>query len=241
MKLIAHRGASLEAPENTLESLECGARRGADAVECDVRQTADGRYVIFHDPDLTRMAGVDRPVDSLTLPQMQDLLRSAGKTLLTLEDLSAYRGRCPILLHLYLPDADRAFFSRLACAETPFLCGVTTGQLAENARAAFLPERILAFMEGDGNRDEQLEIARAYAMSGAGILRLWEHWLDRITPADVRAACPGTEVWIMASQPDTGMNGSMASLDRLSALGADGVLLNDIGLGERWRAGHIAV
>lgn len=96
-------------------------------------------------------------------------------------------------------------------------------------------------MEGDGNRDEQLEIARAYAMSGAGILRLWEHWLDRITPADVRAACPGTEVWIMASQPDTGMNGSMTSLDRLSALGADGVLLNDIGLGERWRAGHSAV
>lgn len=57
MKLIAHRGASLERPENSLESLEYGSELGAFAVECDVRMTADGVYIIFHDDRLERLGG----------------------------------------------------------------------------------------------------------------------------------------------------------------------------------------
>ena len=49
MKWIAHRGASLEMPENTLASLRLGSALGAYAVECDVRRLADGEYVIYHD------------------------------------------------------------------------------------------------------------------------------------------------------------------------------------------------
>ena len=46
MKWIAHRGASLEMPENTLASLRLGSALGAYAVECDVRRLSDGEYVI---------------------------------------------------------------------------------------------------------------------------------------------------------------------------------------------------
>ena len=59
MKWIAHRGASLEMPENTLASLRLGSALGAYAVECDVRRLADGEYVIYrHFPKFcVHMAG----------------------------------------------------------------------------------------------------------------------------------------------------------------------------------------
>ena len=50
--VIAHRGASRAAPENTVEAFLTAARMGADAVELDVRRTADGVLVVHHDPRL---------------------------------------------------------------------------------------------------------------------------------------------------------------------------------------------
>ncbi|PRY02585.1 glycerophosphodiester phosphodiesterase [Allonocardiopsis opalescens] len=52
--VIAHRGASAYAPENTLAAIDEAARRGADMVELDVRLSADGELVVLHDPTLGR-------------------------------------------------------------------------------------------------------------------------------------------------------------------------------------------
>ena len=52
--VVGHRGASLEQPENTIEALEAAIDAGADAVEFDVRMTADGHAVVMHDPDVSR-------------------------------------------------------------------------------------------------------------------------------------------------------------------------------------------
>jgi len=57
LKVIAHRGASHLAPENTLASVELAWRLGADAVEVDVRLTQDGRIVAIHDETTDRTAG----------------------------------------------------------------------------------------------------------------------------------------------------------------------------------------
>jgi glycerophosphoryl diester phosphodiesterase len=56
-KIIAHRGASRLAPENTLASVQLAWRLGADAVEVDVHLTQDGRIVAIHDPTTDRTAG----------------------------------------------------------------------------------------------------------------------------------------------------------------------------------------
>ncbi len=53
-EIIAHRGASLEAPENTLASIELAMTQYADAVEIDVRETEDGVPIIMHDATLGR-------------------------------------------------------------------------------------------------------------------------------------------------------------------------------------------
>jgi glycerophosphoryl diester phosphodiesterase len=73
VKIIGHRGASFDAPENTLASFRLAFDQGADAIECDVRLSRDGQIVVVHDPDTKRVAGVDRPVADQTLDELRGL------------------------------------------------------------------------------------------------------------------------------------------------------------------------
>jgi glycerophosphoryl diester phosphodiesterase len=74
-EIIAHRGASYDAPENTLAAVKLACAQGANAVEVDVRLSKDGKIVLLHDPDTTRTGGVARKVTQQTLEQLhrQDL------------------------------------------------------------------------------------------------------------------------------------------------------------------------
>lgn len=60
--LYAHRGASRELPENTLEAFALAIELGANAIETDAHLTRDGRVVLSHDPSGMRMAGVPRAI-----------------------------------------------------------------------------------------------------------------------------------------------------------------------------------
>ena len=235
MKLIAHRGASLERPENTLESLEYGSELGAYAVECDVRMTSDNRYVIFHDDDLKRIGKDERRVDEVTLNEMKALIEANGRHLMTLEELFTYREKAFVLLHIKLRAPGDEFFRMLADSPVGFICGTSSVRMTATAAKFFAPERILAFMEigNSPDRDTILDSAKKYSEAGAGIIRLWEQWLTIVTPGDVKALCPGAEVFIMSNRQESGMNGTDESLDELEKLGADGVLLNDIRLGTK--------
>lgn len=73
MNIIAHRGASFDAPENTLAALELGWRQGADAVEIDVHFSRDGHVVVIHDDNTRKTAGVNRKVGSQTLAELKAL------------------------------------------------------------------------------------------------------------------------------------------------------------------------
>lgn len=61
-EVIAHRGASAYAPENTFAAFGLALAQGADALELDVRSTSDGRLVVLHDATLLRTAGDPRPI-----------------------------------------------------------------------------------------------------------------------------------------------------------------------------------
>jgi len=73
IEIVAHRGASYDAPENTLESIELGWQQQADAVELDIMLSRDGKIVVFHDKDTKRLGGVDKPVVEQTLQELQAL------------------------------------------------------------------------------------------------------------------------------------------------------------------------
>jgi glycerophosphoryl diester phosphodiesterase len=72
--IVAHRGASKEAPENTLAAFRLAWERGADAIEGDFYLTRDGHIVAIHDETTKRTAGgVDLRVADSTLAQLQAL------------------------------------------------------------------------------------------------------------------------------------------------------------------------
>lgn len=69
--IIAHRGASGEAPENTMASFKLAVQQKADAIELDVQRTKDGRLVIMHDNALGRTAKGRGKISSKTLHYLE--------------------------------------------------------------------------------------------------------------------------------------------------------------------------
>ena len=84
MRIIAHRGASAVAPENTLAALREGLRAGAAGAEIDVRLSADGEVVLLHDERLERTTN------------LCGLARDHTSRELAAADAGAWRGRHPL-------------------------------------------------------------------------------------------------------------------------------------------------
>ncbi len=71
--IIAHRGASGYAPENTLTAFRKAVELGCQMIELDVRLSADEVPVVLHDGTLARTAGDPRRINQLTVAQLQQL------------------------------------------------------------------------------------------------------------------------------------------------------------------------
>src|SRR6266508_2901707 len=71
--IFAHRGASAHAPENTLAAFELALAQNADAIELDVKLSADGQAVVIHDPTVDRTTGSHGRVKKLSLAQLRSL------------------------------------------------------------------------------------------------------------------------------------------------------------------------
>ena len=78
-EIIAHRGASFDAPENTVASFKLGWEQGTDADELDIHQTKDGRIIVNHDATTKRNIGVDKPILAQTLEELRALDAGAWK------------------------------------------------------------------------------------------------------------------------------------------------------------------
>jgi glycerophosphoryl diester phosphodiesterase len=71
--LVSHRGVVSQTVENTLAAVEASSFGDPDFVEVDVQQTADGRFVVFHDLTLRRLAGDPRRVADLTMRELREI------------------------------------------------------------------------------------------------------------------------------------------------------------------------
>lgn len=68
--IVAHRGSSKRAPENTFAAFDLAVASGADGIEMDVRLAGDGVPVVFHDSSLKRMTGEEISVTRLTAREL---------------------------------------------------------------------------------------------------------------------------------------------------------------------------
>ncbi len=135
VEIIAHRGASYDAPENTLPAISLAWERNVDAVEIDIRLTADNAIVALHDPDLKRLAGIDRPLAECTLAETQTMdlgtwkgTEWAGTRIATLDQI------LPLI-----PDGKRMFIE--------IKCGPEIiPPLADHIRAAGVAAEKIAFI-----------------------------------------------------------------------------------------------
>ena len=71
--MVAHRGSSATRAEHTLGAYLAALDEGADALECDVRLTADGHLVCMHDRNLRRTAATDQLVSTMNLADLESL------------------------------------------------------------------------------------------------------------------------------------------------------------------------
>ncbi|MDT8438651.1 MAG: glycerophosphodiester phosphodiesterase [Wenzhouxiangellaceae bacterium] len=122
VEIIAHRGAAGSRPENTMAAIEKALDDGADWVEIDVQETADGAVVVAHDSDFMKLAGVDLKVWNATLADLAaidigswfDTAYADQRTPTLREVLEAAKGRGKVLIELKYYGHDVALEARVA-------------------------------------------------------------------------------------------------------------------------------
>lgn len=109
-EIVAHRGASFDAPENTKSSVELAWKQGANAVEVDVYLSTDRKVFAIHDKTPKRYGGPDRPVSGMSWAELQKLDVGAWKN-------ERYRGeKVPLLSELLpLTPANGRMFIEIKC------------------------------------------------------------------------------------------------------------------------------
>lgn len=133
MKLFAHRGVSAHALENTMTAFRYARRDGADGVELDVMCARSGEVVVFHDDNLTRLAGRPERIAELDWPELRAVrLRDGERIPLLAEVLEELRG---FFVNIELKAAAAWSARHLA----PAVVRVLSGQPADVLISSFNP------------------------------------------------------------------------------------------------------
>lgn len=227
--IIAHRGASAAAPENTVAAFRLAWRQGADSCELDLHLTADHEIAVLHDANTQRTTGNALAVERSTLAELQALDAGSRKS-------PEFAGeRIPSLKQALatLPGGNHRFFLEIK-GHDPAVIPVLARQLAPwKPRARQL--RLIAFDRSIAREAKQtlpwLEVYRISAPANLDqlIRHTLEDGLDGLdlglkwpwTPEmvrEVRDAGLKLYVWTV-NQPD--------DVKRLAALGIDGITTDD--------------
>lgn len=109
MLKIAHRGAKMEATENSLAAFEQAIRMGVDMVELDVQRTKDGHLLVIHDPWIDRVTNGKGFVGEMTLHEIQQHTTKEGESLPTLEQVyELCKGKVQVLTEIKTVDIGKS-------------------------------------------------------------------------------------------------------------------------------------
>jgi len=174
VEIIGHRGASYDAPENTLSSVNLAWQRNADAVEIDIYLSKDGQIVAYHDKTTKRIGGRNRAVKAQTYAELQALDVGAWKN-------AKYKAeRIPTLSQILetIPEGKRLFIE--------IKCGPEVlQQLKQDLAAAGKMPAQTAIIGFDYKTMQQakqlmpdLEVIWVFKVKQNKITRKWEHNVD---------------------------------------------------------------
>ena len=112
---IAHRGFTKTFPDNTLEAFEAAIQIRVDAIECDVHETADRRFVVFHDSEL-----LGKNINNLSLDEIRNVRLKGKFRIPTLEQaLDLCQERVRLLVELKQVSSLECFLSLLRARVKP--------------------------------------------------------------------------------------------------------------------------
>jgi glycerophosphoryl diester phosphodiesterase len=230
MEIIAHRGASWDAPENTLAALELAWQQQADAAEIDVHLCKSGEIVVMHDANTLRTTGVGGEIAARTLPELRALdagvwksRQFAGEPIPTLDEV--LQGVPPgkrlfIEIKSKTPAILAPLRASLQCAgvlpEQITLIGFDY-DLMKEVKAA-LPQTGVLWLSGTpgaASLDEMIALCRSADFAGLDLSWRWP--LDGTGVRQLRDAGLQLFVWTVDE----------AEVARhLAALGVDGITTN---------------
>jgi glycerophosphoryl diester phosphodiesterase len=130
--VIAHRGASADAPENTLAAFALAREVGADGVELDVMRCGTGEVVVFHDDDLKRLGnGRTESIRQTPLEALREVDLGGGERIPTLEEVLATLGP-HMLVNIELKAPDRKGLQYLSSLRDEGLAHAVAGLVARH-------------------------------------------------------------------------------------------------------------
>ena len=223
-QLIAHRGGTVAAPENTLAAFENAIRQGADWLEFDVQRTSDGVLVVFHDETVDRTTDGSGRLTDLTFEQVRALDAGNGERVPTFDEVISLARSAEVGI---MPEAK--FPERLP--------GLATEMLTALETQGYLPGAIVQSFPVDPLAEIRAANSRAQVCRLTG---LWVLSLSDLQPADAQFACPMAEMLILnpwmirqAHQdgrkvyPFFGMIEHPLTMRLLLLLGVDGLMVDD--------------
>ena len=147
--VIAHRGGSLEAPENTLAALSHGIASGADWQEFDVHLTRDDEVVVIHDDTLDRTTGGHGRVEDTPLAVVRSLSAGAPRPAATVaQALSLFGARAPDFGARWAAERVPTLDEALALRDGRFMI-----ELKKTGHPVRLVEKVLAAIHRAGAED----------------------------------------------------------------------------------------
>jgi glycerophosphoryl diester phosphodiesterase len=138
--IVGHRGAAGECPENTVLSFSRALEQGADALELDVRLTADGVPVVIHDATADRTTSGSGRVQCLSLERLQEFDAGSGQRVPTLATVLAQFPETPLIVEI--KEADAAEPARQAIARAGAKERVLVGSFVHEALVPFAKARM---------------------------------------------------------------------------------------------------
>lgn len=210
MKVLGHRGARHEAPENTLRGIEVALRAGAEGVEVDVHLTRDGHVVVLHDDTVDRTTDGHGRVADLTLDALQRLDAGQGERVPTLAQiLEACRGRAEVFVELKAPGCEEAALRVITSLGLQTDCCLIAFDHRQVARAKALAPAVRTGCLLVARPVDPVALVRA---AQADLLSVNVAFVD----ADLVAACHADGLQVCAWNCNT-----PADLPRLRATGLD--------------------
>jgi glycerophosphoryl diester phosphodiesterase len=232
-EIVGHRGASHDAPEDTVAAIKLAWEQKADVSEFDMWLTRDGKIVVLHDASTKRTAGVDRKVAEHTLAELRTLdvgrwkgPQFAGEKIPTLEEMLATvppgkqvhaEIKCGPEI---IPELDRVLKASGLKPEQTLITSFSADTLAAVKKAR--PDLPTSWIVRISKRNETAAdldalVTKAKAIRASGLNLSVSDAIDAEFVGKMKAAGLRLDVWTVDDP---------AEARRLARIGVDGILTN---------------